>query len=278
MKAPSWPAVAAIAAIGAIGVEVWQWRGEFATAPTRRAELSPVQVAGAPAAAPGASEPGSEPSAVPADAAPSAAQVKEFDLESKLHSLFGRNSVLAMMRLEHFPRRVVATVDNLGRSQAPPALWPVLPAGGRFSVETRGDVQVIAAVNERRYTPYMVLIEMVDMRKVFALYLELYPRLQKAYEELGYPRRSFNRRLVEVIDLLLATPQIDAPLRVELPEVQGPVQPQSPWLLYRYEDPILQSLSSGQKILLRMGPVNGQRLRANLAEIRELVTSQAAPQ
>ena len=274
MKAPAWISVAVVAALGLLGVEAWFWRDAFAPAP--QAESSPVPIAGAPAAAPDAPGPSVEPQTVLADAARSDG-LQEFDLESELHALFGRNSVLALLNLEDFPRRVVATLDNLGRAHAPPGLWPVVPAGGRFSVETRGDAQFIAAANERRYTPYMVLIEMVDMRRVFALYLKLYPRLQQAYADLGYPKRSFNARLVEVVDLILSTPQVDGGLRVQLPEVHGPVQPQRPWLLYTFDDAHLQSLSSGQKILLRMGPVNGQRLRANLAELRDLLTLLAAP-
>jgi hypothetical protein len=41
---------------------------------------------------------------------------------------------------------------------------------------------------------------------------------------------------------------------------------------YEYADPALESLSSGQKILLRIGAVNARRLKAKLTEFRaELV-------
>jgi len=38
-----------------------------------------------------------------------------------------------------------------------------------------------------------------------------------------------------------------------------------------------QALSSGQKTLLRMGPVNQRRIKARLAEIRRLVTAGSVP-
>jgi Protein of unknown function (DUF3014) len=269
--------VAAIAALGMVGAGAWLWREASAPAPPQRAESQPLQVAQAPAAARAASGPSVGPPSLLAAATPGTAALDEFDLETELHALFGRSSVLALLRLEDFPRRVVATVDQLGRAHAPPSLWPVVPASGRLGVDKRGDAQFIAAANERRYTPHIMLIETVDMRRVVDVYRKLYPRLQQAYADLGYPNRDFNARLVEVIDLILSTPQTDGPLPVELPEIRGPVPPQRPWLLYRFDDPDLQALASGQKILLRLGPVNGQRLRANLAELRELVTSAVAP-
>jgi len=63
---------------------------------------------------------------------------------------------------------------------------------------------------------------------------------------------------------------------VHVPVINGPMQPARPWLLYEFDDPALQSLSHGQKILLRMGPVNQRRVKAKLAEIRRLVTAGGA--
>src|SRR5262245_4899249 len=65
-------------------------------------------------------------------------------------------------------------------------------------------------------------------------------------------------RVVEVIDHLLATPEIEEPLRFIQPRV-----------LYEFADPKLQKLSGGQKILLRMGPANLHKLKAKLREIRD---------
>ena len=60
--------------------------------------------------------------------------------------------------------------------------------------------------------------------------------------------------MVEVIDHLLATPEPapGAPL-VQLTEVKGSVPSTQPWLRYEFADPQLQSLSSGQRILLARG-------------------------
>jgi hypothetical protein len=61
---------------------------------------------------------------------------------------------------------------------------------------------------------------------------------------------------------------IEGPMKLELTDVKGPIPSERPWVRYQYADPSLESLSAGQKILLRVGPVNGRRLKAKLAEIR----------
>jgi hypothetical protein len=196
-----------------------------------------------------------------------------FDLRKALDNLLGSNTVESLVRLDDFPRRLAATIDNLGRSHAPPVLWPVSPAGGRFSVEERDGKTYIGPDNGLRYTPYVLLLETVDLREAVGIYVRIYPTLQRAYEELGYPRGYLNDRLVQVIDQLLATPEIDTPLEVRLPPIEGPIKPKRPWLLYEFVDPELQSLTSGQRLLLRTGAVNERRIKTRLAEIRRLVTA-----
>jgi hypothetical protein len=74
---------------------------------------------------------------------------------------------------------------------------------------------------------------------------------------MGYADGDFNTRLVAVIDDLLATP-----------EVMGPVDLVKPEAYFLYTDPDLESLSAGQKILLRMGNDNATRVKSKLVEIR----------
>ena len=270
MKITSY-VIAAIAALGLIGAGAWLWWQRSAPSPATSA-MPPVAVVPAPVPeAPAASQPAVKyPLDVPVAASAPAAPL---DAEAALAELFGRKAVLSLFQLQDFPRRFVATVDNLGRTHAPASLWPVNPAGGRFLVERHEGSEVISADNGLRYTPYLLLIETVDLRRMVALYRRLYPLLQQAYEDIGYPKRYFNDRLVEVIDLLLATPEVSWPLRVRLPAIKGPLQPERPWVMYEFDDPGLQSLSAGQRVLLRMGPVNQRRLKAKLAEIRRLVTA-----
>ncbi len=277
------PAVAAVS-IGLIALLVaGVWYGQYrepaqspSVAAWSAAEPASSAVAPAPVAA---SEPGLEnPVAMPAAVASAATLAAELDVESVLTELVGQKSVLGMFQLDNFARRVAATVDNLGRPNATSRLWPVNPAEGSFMTERHGDVEVISADNGLRYTPYVLLIETVNLREVAAAYVQLYPLFQQAYESLGYPNRQFNDRVLDVLDQLIATPDVERPIAVRLPAINGPMQPLRPWVLYEFADPELQSLSAGQKILLRVGPVNERRLKSKLAELRRLLSPEAASQ
>ena len=267
-------ALIAFCMVGLIGVAAWQWSERRAVAPP----LPPPEAA-TEAARPPAPIPSSSPPAVryPMPVTQASGSTGEPDLRSALIQLLGRQAVLSMLQLEDFPRRVVATVDNLGRAHAPSSLWPVNPVGGRIGVDSRSGSPMLSPDNAQRYTPYVLLLERIDLRQAAELYGRLYPQLQRAYEELGFPQRHFNDRLVDVIDELLATPEFEQPLALRLPEIKGPMQPPRPWVLYEFEDPKLQALTSGQRILLRMGPVHQRRVKARLIELRSLVTAGALP-
>jgi hypothetical protein len=272
MRTPSkWVIAAVVLLLAAIVGLVLRERLQT-TAPPVAAPPPPVAGTPAPVPAPAASEPAIR---YPIEAA-SAPAAGPADVEQVLAEVFGAKPVRSLFQPQDFARRFVATVDNLGRSQATPQLWPVNPVGGRFIVERRGDAQVLGADNAQRYTPYVMLLENVDMGALAAAYTRLYPLFQQAYEELGFPGRYFNDRLVQVIDLLLATPIPEAAPKMHLPAIAGTEQPQRPWVLYEFDDPALQSLSAGQRVLLRMGPVNERRVKARLAEFRRLVAGEAA--
>jgi hypothetical protein len=191
------------------------------------------------------------------------------DVTAALERLLGRESVLKFLQATDFPRRLVATVDNLGREHAPPAVWPVQPAPGRFLVEGDRDSHVIGAENALRYAPFVAFAGSVDAAQAVKLYRRMYPTLEQAYRDLGFTDRSLNARVFEVIDLLLATPEPAQPPRMTLTEVKGPVASVRPWTRYEYAEAKLERLAAGQKILLRIGTDNRRVLKAKLRELRQ---------
>jgi len=249
----------------------------------KRNQLLP-QPAAAPASAavppvtsaPPASMNSTEPVTVhPIEPHPAATAMGAADIPQALVDLMGQKAVKSFFQIDDFARRFVATVDNLGREHAAPILWPINPTQGRFTVEGPEGETAIAADNSMRYTPFVLLVETVDIGRAVDLYVRAYPLLQQAYQELGYPKRYFNDRFIEVIDKLLSTPDITPPVKVTLTEVKGPIPSERPWVRYQFVDPELESLSAGQKILLRVGPVNERRLKAKLVEIRQQLIAHA---
>jgi hypothetical protein len=223
---------------------------------------------------PQASVPEQPPELLPAEPA---TLLSARDITSALMQLLGREAVLRHVVTTDFPRMAVATLDNLGRDHAPVVAWPVVPASGRFATTSSGTAQVIAPDNAARYRPLVSWFGSIDAAQAVDLYRRMYPVLQREYRELGFGDRQLHARLLEVIDLLLATPEPQQPLQVTLTEVKGPVPSMRPWTRYEFADPALQRLTSGQKMLLRVGPDNRKVLKAKLEDIRRQLLAVSVP-
>lgn len=157
--------------------------------------------------------------------------------------------------------RVVATVDALPRqSMGNTTILPLRTPQGAMQLQTANGASVISAANAQRYAPYMTVLAKVDPHALVTWYTQNYPLFQQAYRELGYPRGYFNDRLIAAIDDMLAAPDVHDPIAVTKEGAR-----------YHFADPQLQSLSNGQKLMLRLGPENEAQLKAKLRMIRSLL-------
>jgi Protein of unknown function (DUF3014) len=186
-------------------------------------------------------------------------------VRDSLVGFLGPKPVEQFLVQENIVRHIVATIDNLPRRKVAVELRPVKSTPGETVVANQGDVTTLGAANSARYAPFVRLVESTDPKTLATVYFHLYPLFQQSYEDLGYPGRFFNDRLVEVIDHLLAAP-----------EPQGPIELVQPKVFYQFADPKLEDLSAGQKLMVRMGPANERSLKAKLRDFRtELVQSGA---
>ena len=204
----------------------------------------PIEQAGAPPAAP-------LPALDESDAA----------VRETLAAIVGGATFEALFRPQNIVRNVVTTIDNLPRKSVAPRIMPINPVPGAFRVAGPDGAVVVGLDNAARYTPYVRAMEAIDSTKLVAIYVRFYPLFQQAYADLGYPSRYFNDRVFDVIDHLLATPDVRGPLALTQPKV-----------LYEYADPTLQDLSAGQKVLLRMGGENEAKVKAKLRELKRALT------
>ena len=171
--------------------------------------------------------------------------------------LVGRQAFEAMVYPSQLIRRIVATVDNLPRETAPRRVMPLEPVPGSFGVQG----EEISQSNSARYVPYVRVLQSLDTRALVQRYIDSYPLFQRAYAELGHANLRFHDRLLAAIDDLLAAPEIEGPVKLVRPKVH-----------YQFADAWLESLSAGQKVMIRMGPDNAARVKAKLREIkRELL-------
>jgi hypothetical protein len=190
----------------------------------------------------------------------------------RLGDLIGESAVIQYLASDNVISRIVATVDMMGSRQIPGVVQVVQGPESNFAAivneqpETvirneEGDPVpqfVINPANYRRYTPYVELLEAVDTEQLVENYRSHYSLFQEAYRQMGYADAEFNDRLDATIDELLATPEVTDPVNLVKPEA-----------FFLFADLDLESLTAGQKILLRMGNANAARVKLKLAEIRE---------
>ena len=257
-----WLAVAVIGAIAwALAFYFRAWLEPMASAPP------PAPVAEAPAAAPAPEPAIRHPLEAASEAPATLPSIDNSDsmMRDSVSRLIGGKAFADIVVPYQLVRRMVAMVDNLPRRTAPTRAMPLNAVPGAFAALANGEQTVIDTTNYRRYVPYVNVVAAIDAPALVRGYVHLYPLFQRAYEELGFPGKYFNDRLMDAIDDLLETPELDAPAKLLRPRV-----------LFEFADPDLETRSAGQKMLLRMGPENAARVKAKLWEVRrELLAASA---
>lgn len=270
MKARDW-ALPVIIIVAAVVAAAWYFY-------TRSDESQPVAEAITPAAAPVETPPVDDTpqNPVPTPPPPSAAEPptpplpplasSDAEMRQSLLGLFDTAPVEAFLVPTDIIRRFVAMIDNLPEPSLPMRTRPIRKIDGGFVVQQQGEGQYeLAAGNSARYAGFVEAVQLADAKRVSAVYFRYYPLFQSAYEELGHTGKYFNDRLVQVIDHLLATP-----------EVAGAIPMVRPKVFYQFADPALESRSAGQKALIRIGPENAEVVKAKLRELRAQIATHGA--
>ncbi|MBA2592492.1 MAG: DUF3014 domain-containing protein [Gammaproteobacteria bacterium] len=261
--------VVAIATLIAVATLVFLY-GRIPPLPETEGTAAPQPSAPAP---PAAEPPAAEPDIrypIPApevtEPPPPLPALEESDgaIRDSLAQSFGETHVEAFLIPTQIIRHFVATIDSLDRDPVPLHFRPIKHVPGLSVVKTEGDRISLSPDNAKRYAPFISALRAAGAKPFADLYLRYYPLFQKAYEDLGYPERYFNDRLIDVMDYLLAAP-----------EIEGPIELVQPKVLYQFADPELEKRSWGQKALIRMGPANAAAVKEKLREIRDLIAVKA---
>jgi Protein of unknown function (DUF3014) len=243
------PLVAGALVVVAGGLGLWYYlESSSSSAPSKSADTSAQTSADATAIAhPMPDAGGATPDMEHSDAA----------LLAALPAAVGDAATKDYLEHDNMIRRIVVTVDNIPRQKIPVERRPVRRVGGNFVANGDELHATLDKANFARYEPYVAMVRNLDVNGFVKVYVRFYPLLQRAYENLGYPKGYFNDRLVEAIDVLLATPQLDGPIDLVRPNV-----------MYQFADPALEARPAGQKLMLRMGPDNAAAVKAKLTELR----------
>ncbi|TAM11154.1 MAG: DUF3014 domain-containing protein [Nevskiaceae bacterium] len=279
VKKRKWigPVAVVVAVLAALAGLFFAFQGErsvpYSTAavpvpPQGGVEASPDT--GAAAGEQSAPAPETSPAEAPAPTAGEplpALDASDAGITGALSGLRGGPAVLERLVMTRIIRRIVVTVDNLDRAVPTPLRLRAAPAvPGRPIVSGSGDTLELSPANSARYQPWVAALQGLDMQAVAAVYFHYSPLFDQAYHDLGFPGRSFRTRALQVIDHLLAAPDIHGPIRLVQPKV-----------LYRFADPDLQVLSCGQKIMVRIGPDNEMAVKRALRSLRAALTVPPGP-
>lgn len=184
-------------------------------------------------------------------------------VQQEFQALVDDAQLADLLLFKSFIRNFVVVIDNMSARILPQRYLFFQPPPGKFQVERPGPDEIILDPdNYQRYAPYVALANSVDLDRFLEVYVRIYPLFQQAYEDLGYPERYFNDRLIGVIDHLLDTPGVEEPPVLVQPKVY-----------YQFADPALESLSAGQKLLIRIGPENSAVIRSRLEALRGKLVS-----
>lgn len=256
-KAIWWSAGIVIAAAIAIGV-YYRYYSPVPAAPAPNTAVTPPPAA---PPVPAIQHP------IPPEAGQQQAPLPPLDqsdpvVRDSLTALLGKPAVAKYLVPHEIVRDIVVTVDNLPRKKVAAELRPVQPTTGDTAVDTQAGQTILSDQNYARYAPAMQVVSAMDPKALAASYFRLYPLFQQAYENLGYPGKYFNDRMVLAIDSLLATPDVPGPIYVVRPKV-----------FYQFSDPKLEALPAGQKLLIRMGPQNAAVIKQKLQQFRAVITA-----
>lgn len=165
-------------------------------------------------------------------------------------------TIAAWLTTDHLLRSFTVSLESVANGRTPAAQLGKIRPVGPFLVREENGSLYIDPKSYRRYDKYADAVAALDARGTARLYATLKPRIVDAYRELGHPDGNVDQATHKALTELLSTPVIE-----------GDIGLVSKSVAYEFKDPRLQSLSSAQRQLLRMGPRNIRLIQAKLREI-----------
>jgi hypothetical protein len=164
--------------------------------------------------------------------------------------------VAAWLATDDLVRNFTVVTLNIAEGKTPVRHLRAQAPSEKFRARATSTGPYLDPQNFQRYDAYADAVGELDARGTARLYRTLRPRIVEAYAEQGIPEDKVDAVLERAIAHLLATPVIDSDVALKQKTVS-----------YALADERLESLSSAQKQLLRMGPRNVKIIQAKLRDI-----------
>ncbi len=160
-----------------------------------------------------------------------------------------------------FVQRFVFFLDEAAQGALPVKSLGKYRSTVRFSAVEKEDGWYLSPECAARYDGVVDLFCSIDTKKVAAIWKELNDLLTDRLVKLGYAGKTPRDMLVEALNTLRTTPVLleDPPMEL-VDSAKG---------IYQWKDPKLQQLAPIQKLFLRLGARNANRLRNKSEELFE---------
>ena len=177
-------------------------------------------------------------------------------VRGRIRALRAGAAMLPLIADDQLIRKFVVFVENVSRGEFPQTDLPYRSVGVEMAVrELDQNLFLMEEGAHARFDGFIDAMTAVDAEQAHALYRLLKPLFQQAYAEVGYRGRDFDDALrLAINNVLRAT------------DVEGPFQLVKPAVMYLFADSELENADAVYKQLMRIGPRNGTRLMAKLAE------------
>jgi hypothetical protein len=176
----------------------------------------------------------------------------------------GADASLAKLVGDEHPLELSAKlIDGLSRGLVLRKILPADPPEEAFSAIGEDDAPFMSAASYERYDSYTDSIVSLDAAALVSSFHSLRPLYERAYEQLGLDAEDFDNAVIRSLDVILSTPEIEDPIALERKNV-----------MYTFKDPELEQLPTLQKQLMRMGPDNIRRIKAQAQLLRDGLLAQ----
>ena len=153
--------------------------------------------------------------------------------------------------------RAMAVVDSMRRGEIPYKLLPLAPPKQTFPFLDSGTAVTLDPAGFTRFDGLLTILAELNIPLAIELFRDYQPVLQASWSALGYANNDVEKSLLNVLELILLTPELPTDARL--------IKDEGNWI---YEDETLEALPALQKQLLRMGPNNAEQLRSLARDLR----------
>ena len=166
---------------------------------------------------------------------------------------------LEMLAGDRLLERLVATVHSLDGEPVPLRFRPLAHVPDLPLVDEEADGWRLPDQADPRYSAYREVFDAFSAAELARMFERNEAALERAWKALGETAEgSFRERVVEVLEHLAEYDLPDERPALTRPEV-----------LYEFEDPELESLSWGRKLLIRIGPEHAPAVQRKAAELAD---------